>query len=61
MAANDLKDQRDAVVKELSQLVGVHVHVRDDEQSTILYTTMLLFKRVIIDCFPTVKMPVTNP
>ena len=35
MAANDLKDQRDAVIKELSQLVGVHVHVRDDEQATI--------------------------
>ena len=35
MAANDLMDQRDAVVKELSQLVGVHVHHRDDGQSTI--------------------------
>lgn len=35
MAANDLKDQRDAVIKELSQLVGVHVYHRDDEQATV--------------------------
>ncbi|MBM75747.1 MAG: flagellar hook-associated protein FlgK [Proteobacteria bacterium] len=35
MAANDLMDQRDAVIAELSQLVGVQVYFRPDNQATV--------------------------